>query len=109
MADEGAFDPRTRVANRSNFAPEAFEWPAESGETTHISVVDEERNAVALTYTLEDNYGSKIVGGLPASSAVVKRGMTAAYWESGSWPGPKTLKKRSAAVWRPKTSWKARQ
>jgi gamma-glutamyltranspeptidase / glutathione hydrolase len=42
-------------------SPETFEWPAESAETTHISVVDKERNAVALTYTLEDSYGSKIV------------------------------------------------
>jgi gamma-glutamyltranspeptidase/glutathione hydrolase len=42
-------------------SPESFEWPAESAETTHISVVDQDRNAVALTYTLEDSYGSKIV------------------------------------------------
>jgi gamma-glutamyltranspeptidase/glutathione hydrolase len=42
-------------------SPTTFEWPAESAETTHLSVVDAEHNAVALTYTLEDNYGSKIV------------------------------------------------
>jgi beta-lactamase class A len=42
-------------------SPESFEWPAESAETTHLSVVDKGRNAVALTYTLEDSYGSKIV------------------------------------------------
>ena len=42
-------------------SPERFEWPAESTETTHLSVVDADRNAVALTYTLEDGYGSKIV------------------------------------------------
>ncbi|HVO10173.1 MAG TPA: gamma-glutamyltransferase [Vicinamibacteria bacterium] len=42
-------------------APAVFEWPAESDETTHLSVVDRERNAAALTYTLEDGYGSKIV------------------------------------------------
>ncbi len=41
--------------------PTSFEWPAESPQTTHFSVVDQERNAVALTYTLEDGYGSKIV------------------------------------------------
>jgi gamma-glutamyltranspeptidase/glutathione hydrolase len=45
----------------SKSAPSTFEWPAESAETTHISVVDKERNAVSLTYTLEDGYGSKIV------------------------------------------------
>ena len=38
-----------------------FEDPHESDQTTHISVVDSARNAVALTYTLEDNYGSKIL------------------------------------------------
>jgi len=42
-------------------APGAFEWPAEGTQTTHLSVVDHERNAVALTYTLEDNYGSAIL------------------------------------------------
>jgi gamma-glutamyltranspeptidase/glutathione hydrolase len=42
-------------------SPTRFEWPAESDETTHLSVVDTERNAVSLTYTLEDGYGSKIV------------------------------------------------
>lgn len=33
----------------------------ESPQTTHFSVVDRERNAVALTYTLEFSYGSGIV------------------------------------------------
>jgi len=42
-------------------SPTSFEWPAESGETTHLSVVDADRNAVSLTYTLEAGYGSKIV------------------------------------------------
>jgi gamma-glutamyltranspeptidase/glutathione hydrolase len=42
-------------------SPTKFEWPAESAETTHFSVVDGDRNAVALTYTLEEGYGSKIV------------------------------------------------
>ena len=41
-------------------SPTTFEWPHESDETTHISVVDGERNAVSMTYTLEDGYGSKI-------------------------------------------------
>lgn len=34
-------------------SPQLFEWPTESQETTHFSVVDEERNAVSLTYTIE--------------------------------------------------------
>jgi gamma-glutamyltranspeptidase/glutathione hydrolase len=42
-------------------APTTFEWPAEGGQTTHVSVVDADQGAVALTYTLEENYGAKIV------------------------------------------------
>jgi gamma-glutamyltranspeptidase/glutathione hydrolase len=34
---------------------------AESEETTHLSVVDGDGNAVSLTYTLEYSYGSRIV------------------------------------------------
>ena len=45
----------------STSSPSTFEWPAESHETTHLSVIDAERNAVSLTYTLEDSYGAKIV------------------------------------------------
>lgn len=37
-----------------------FSWPTEGDETTHVSVVDEQRNAVSMTYTLEAGYGSKI-------------------------------------------------
>ena len=42
-------------------SPASFEWPPESDHTTHLSVVDAGRNAVAMTYTLEAGYGSKIV------------------------------------------------
>jgi gamma-glutamyltranspeptidase / glutathione hydrolase len=42
-------------------SPATFEWPVESDETTHISVVDAQHNAVSLTYTLEQGYGVKIV------------------------------------------------
>lgn len=42
-------------------SPQSFSWPVESQETTHLSVVDAKRNAVALTYTLEWGYGSGIV------------------------------------------------
>ncbi|HSK10987.1 MAG TPA: gamma-glutamyltransferase [Vicinamibacterales bacterium] len=45
----------------SKSSPTSFEWPVESDETTHLSVVDGQRNAVALTYTLEYGYGSRIV------------------------------------------------
>ncbi len=39
----------------------SFTWTSESPETTHLSIVDAKRNAVAMTYTLEAGYGSKIV------------------------------------------------
>ena len=42
-------------------SPSSFSWPTESQETTHLSVVDEQRNAVSMTYTLEYSYGSRIV------------------------------------------------
>jgi len=42
-------------------SPTTFEWPHESEETTHISIVDADHNAVAMTYTLEQGYGVKIV------------------------------------------------
>jgi gamma-glutamyltranspeptidase/glutathione hydrolase len=53
---------RTIRADRaSTSSPQSFEWPAQSTQTTHFSVVDADRNAVALTYTLEDAYGVKAV------------------------------------------------
>ena len=48
-------------ARASKSSPTSFSWPAESNETTHLSVVDAQRSAVSLTYTLEQGYGSRIV------------------------------------------------
>lgn len=48
-----------RLDRASVSDPARFEWPKESSETTHLSVIDREGRAVALTYTLEDNYGVK--------------------------------------------------
>jgi gamma-glutamyltranspeptidase/glutathione hydrolase len=45
----------------SKSAPTSFEWPTEGNETTQISVVDAARNAVSITYTLEQGFGVKIV------------------------------------------------
>jgi gamma-glutamyltranspeptidase / glutathione hydrolase len=42
-------------------SPTTFDWSHESDETTHISIVDADRNAVSMTYTLEQSYGVKIV------------------------------------------------
>ena len=33
----------------------------EGNHTTHLSTIDADGNAVALTYTLEDSYGAKAV------------------------------------------------
>ena len=49
------------LARASKSSPTTFEWTHESDETTHISVVDADRNAVSMTYTLEQGYGVKIV------------------------------------------------
>ena len=38
-----------------------IELSHESEQTTHFSVVDEDRTAVSLTYTLENSYGSRVV------------------------------------------------
>ena len=45
----------------SKSSPSTFTWTNESEETTHFSIVDAQRNAVAVTYTLEAGYGSKII------------------------------------------------
>ncbi len=50
-----------RLDRASRSSPASFTWPAEGDQTTHLSVVDKDRNAVALTYTLEYGYGSGIV------------------------------------------------
>jgi len=60
---EYATDLRKTISatRASKSSPTTFEWPHESDETTHISIVDSDRNAVSMTYTLEQGYGVKIV------------------------------------------------
>jgi gamma-glutamyltranspeptidase/glutathione hydrolase len=48
-------------ARASVSSPAVLPWPAESEQTTHLSVVDAARNAVSLTYTIEEWFGSRIV------------------------------------------------
>jgi gamma-glutamyltranspeptidase/glutathione hydrolase len=43
----------------SRSTPGSFEWPPESSETTHFSIVDGSRMAVSLTTTLEESYGCR--------------------------------------------------
>src|SRR5690606_32069140 len=45
--------PSRKLAGDIELAPE-------SEQTTHFSVVDKHRNAVSLTYTLENSYGSRV-------------------------------------------------
>ena len=45
----------------SKSSTSSFTFTSESPETTHLSIVDAKRNAVAMTYTLEYSYGSRIV------------------------------------------------
>ena len=47
------------VSDSTNFS--AAHLVAESPETTHVSIVDGDGNAVSMTYTLEASYGSRIV------------------------------------------------
>jgi gamma-glutamyltranspeptidase/glutathione hydrolase len=63
MSKEYAADLRKTISmdRAAKSSPTTFDWPHESAETTHISIVDFERNAVSLTYTLENSYGVKIV------------------------------------------------
>lgn len=50
---------KASVSDSANFNKAHLAY--ESPETTHFSVVDKDGNAVSMTYTLEQSYGSKIV------------------------------------------------
>lgn len=56
---EGIENEKASKSDSANFNKAHLLY--ESPQTTHISVVDKEGNAVSLTYTLEQSYGSKIV------------------------------------------------
>jgi gamma-glutamyltranspeptidase/glutathione hydrolase len=49
------------LTSKSNSHAKRFNKKHESKETTHLSVLDKEGNAVSLTYTLEYSFGSGIV------------------------------------------------
>ena len=59
FADELAKTIGDRATPSETLAPFPIKDAGEETDTTHLSVIDAEGNAVALTYTLEDLYGSK--------------------------------------------------
>ena len=52
------FDPQ-RASDSQDI--DAGNWPAESPQTTHYSIIDAEGNAVSITTTLNASYGNKFV------------------------------------------------
>jgi gamma-glutamyltranspeptidase/glutathione hydrolase len=57
-----SYDP-SKATPSSEIRPGSLQF-TESEETTHISIIDKEGNAVAVTTTLNDSYGSRtVVGG----------------------------------------------
>lgn len=57
-------DYKTNIAGSSQLTKEGMVPGYESEETTHLSVIDKEGNAVSVTTTLNGGYGSKtVVGG----------------------------------------------
>jgi gamma-glutamyltranspeptidase/glutathione hydrolase len=54
-----SFDPDKATASANVKEGEIKQY--ESKETTHLSIVDKEGNAVAVTTTLNDSYGSRII------------------------------------------------
>ena len=92
---------RTIQADRASISsPASFEWSYESPETTHFSVVDAARNAVALTYTLEYSYGSGIV--VPGAGFLC----STTRWGTST-PGPvsrmRTASSAPTPIWRLRT------
>jgi gamma-glutamyltranspeptidase/glutathione hydrolase len=59
-ADELASTITDRATPSASLAPFPI-LDREGADTTHLSTIDSEGNAVALTYTLEEGYGSKAV------------------------------------------------
>jgi gamma-glutamyltranspeptidase/glutathione hydrolase len=63
MSKEHATELRQTINQEraAKSSPSEFEWTHESDETTQVSIVDGQHNAVSMTYTLEQGYGVKIV------------------------------------------------
>jgi gamma-glutamyltranspeptidase/glutathione hydrolase len=66
LSDSNAAAIRTRIA-ADRATPSASlgkdKSPAEAATTTHYSIVDGQGNAVSLTYTINDDFGAKVIAG----------------------------------------------
>lgn len=60
-ARQRASEIDTAAATRSQFVTNGKHYLDESENTTHFSIVDEQGNAVAVTYTINDLFGCKVV------------------------------------------------
>ena len=74
-----AIDPR-RATPSTQLAGE-IRISAEPDHTTHLSVVDRDRTAVSLTYTLENEYGSRVV--VPGGGFLLNDEMNDFAWLPG--------------------------
>jgi gamma-glutamyltranspeptidase/glutathione hydrolase len=60
LAPEWIEERRTKIGENARPEVRALELPTEGGATTHLSVLDSDGNAVALTTTLNTTFGSGI-------------------------------------------------
>jgi gamma-glutamyltranspeptidase/glutathione hydrolase len=61
LSKEYAAEIRTAIEASSTAPAAALDPPKEKAETTHYSVVDGEGNAVAVTYTINGNFGAGVI------------------------------------------------
>jgi gamma-glutamyltranspeptidase/glutathione hydrolase len=69
-----------RATAIKDLAPELVEAPKESPETTHLSVVDADGNAVSCTVTLSASFGAKVI---PPGTGVLFSNALGAFSPSG--------------------------
>jgi gamma-glutamyltranspeptidase/glutathione hydrolase len=66
LSDDNAAAIRSRITAKHATPSASFgvdEGPAESATTTHYSIVDRIGNAASVTYTINDDFGAKVIAG----------------------------------------------